>query len=70
MVDYRKIYEEEHVINPHVESVLSFTLWLEKYKKFKVLENQLNRMADKGQFDKVYDRFDKRSQELARELGY
>jgi len=66
----RKVYEEEHVINPHISIVLAFDLWKTKYKMFMFLEHKLNNLADKGDFGKEYDRLDKKSQKLAKELGY
>ena len=70
MINYRKIYEDEHINNPHIERVLAFAVWRAKYNRFIYFESKLNKLADKGQFGKEFDKLDKISQDLARELGY
>jgi len=67
MVDLKKVYEEEHVYNDHVQKVLPFSDWKSKYNAFQKLEKYLESKAKKGQF---FEKLDQRSQELARELGY
>jgi len=69
-MNYRKIYEDEHINNPHIERVLTFAVWRAKYNRFIYFESKLNKLADKGQFGKEFDKLDKISQDLARELGY
>jgi len=70
MVDLKKVYEEEHVHNDHVQKVLPFSDWKSKYNAFQKLEKCLESKAKKGQFDMFFEKFDRRGQELARELGY
>jgi len=70
MINYKKIYEDEHINNPHIDQVLTFAVWRAKYNRFIYFESKLNKLADKGQFGKEFDKLDKISQDLARELGY
>lgn len=70
IVDYKKIYEEEHINNPHIDRVLAFAVWRAKYNKFIYFESKLDKLANKNKFGEEYDRLDKISQDLARELGY